>query len=657
MGRKCSVAECGGNYESRLRLGRHATSTFKFPVDPAIREKWVAAVARPDGWVPKKTSCICMNHFRPDDFEKLSKPAKLKADAVPTLFGSSVADYEPVKKPSAPEEMRIDFESFYGRVLEQAEFSGWHFYKKSGIIHFYNMDDSDKDSAIEVVNSIKIFENMKISVFVKDVKQSDAIVRRVLGRDLKLCRWSQFEAILKKYEIKSQTRETEENIDDGDTTKRRKTRSDIQMVTIPEQSIKSEPNDEADNSPDGTELDMEIVKEETNIDNSEDDSEQESDHSPEEKVNLYETLRILSEAKHKCFICNLEHETNQLYDYHLTAHMDMLPYECDRCITEKVTIRSLPTLNKHFLMHLKPLKCRTCDARFTTYKSRLIHEKSFHALSEPITCEICKESFLSQKRYTKHMKYHTELEAVSCKICDKQFITAYDLDQHTKSVHPSSASFNYEELSTLDPDVTQDFNAPLENASKKPKKEFFCIECNKHLPNSNSYYSHMQSHRKQYQCGYCGVRIARLRDFRDHENTHTGKRPYECDICNMRFMAASTYYGHKATHKAEKRFACETCGRTFSRREHMVSHSNTHKKLVRRGRRSVKAAEQVEKASDEDAPNEEVSNGEAPNQEVPNEQTPKKETPVADDDASPKNTIENDTTIDAEDSTQIEMES
>lgn len=254
-------------------------------------------------------------------------------------------------------------------------------------------------------------------------------------------------------------------------------------------------------------------------------------------------------------------------------------------------------------------------------------------------------------------QYHTELEAVSCKICDKQFITAYDLDQHTKSVHPSSASFNYEELSTLDPDVTQDFNAPLENASKKPKKEFFCIECNKHLPNSNSYYSHMQSHRKQYQCGYCGVRIARLRDFRDHENTHTGKRPYECDICNMRFMAASTYYGHKATHKAEKRFACETCGRTFSRREHMVSHSNTHKKLVRRGRRSVKAAEQVEKASDEDAPNEEVSNGEAPNQEVPNEQTPKKETPVADDDASPKNTIENDTTIDAEDSTQIEMES
>ncbi|EAT39331.1 AAEL008867-PA [Aedes aegypti] len=635
MGRKCSVAECGSNYESRLRLGRHATSTFKFPDDPSIREQWVAAVARPDGWQPKKTSCICMNHFRKDDFEKLSKPAKLKPDAVPTLFGTAMAEYEPIKKPSGPpEELNIDFESFYGRVLEKTEFAGWHFYKKKQTIHFYTVKDSDRDSAIEIVNSIKIYEDMKINVFNKEVRLSDAVVRRVLGRDLKLCRWSQFEALLKKYELKSKISEPEESIDVGKRNKRQKSRNDIQMVTIPEHNIKSEPTEDGtDLLQDEMELDMEIVKEETNVPQSDEDSEQESDHSPEEKMNLYETLQILSEAKHKCFICNREHETSEQYDYHLTDHMDMLPYECDRCVTEKVVIRSLPSLNKHFLMHLKPLKCRTCDARFTIYKSRLIHEKSFHVVAEPLACEICKETFLSQKRLNKHMKNHTELESVSCKICEKQFITAYDLDLHTKSVHPSSAAFNYEELSTLDPDVTLDFNAPLENANKKPKKDFFCIQCNKHLANSNSYYSHMQGHRKQFQCGYCGVRIARLRDFRDHENTHTGKRPYECDICKMRFMAASTYYGHKATHKGEKKFACETCGRQFSRREHMVSHANIHKKLTRRGRKAAKKDAETTEA-------------------VPND-----EATAAMDEPSPDNNLETNIETNAEDDVgQTEME-
>ncbi|XP_062560150.1 zinc finger protein ZFP2-like [Armigeres subalbatus] len=601
MGRKCSVPECGSNYESRLRLGRHATSTFKFPVDPDIRERWVSAVGRPDGWQPKKTSCICMNHFRKEDFEKLNKPAKLKPDAVPTLFGSSMADYEPVKKPSEPpEELNIDFESLYGRVLEKAEFAGWHFYRMKDVLHFYNLKDCGRDNPIQIINSVKIFDNMKINVFVKEVKQSDAVLRRVLGKNLKLCRWSQFEALLKKYEVKLTTSGGEES-NANDKNKRPQT----QMVFIPDSEIKNEPVEDSDGSKDEMQLDMDIVKEETNIANSDEDSDQGSDRSPEEKFNLYEALRELSKAitKHKCFICNREHETNDQYDYHLTQHMDMLPYECDRCVTEKVVIRSLPSLNKHFLMHMKPLKCRTCDARFTTYKSRLIHEKSFHAAAELVPCEICGETFLSQKQYKRHLKNHTELEEVSCKICDKQFITAFDLDKHTKSVHPSSASFNYEELSTVDPNVTLDFNIPPEGANVKPKKDYFCIECNKHLPSSNSYYSHMQGHRKQFKCGFCGVRIARLRDFRDHENTHTGKRPYECNICHMRFMAASTYYGHKAMHRGEKKFSCETCGRAFARKDHMISHANTHKRLIRRGRRPVKMeVDSVDSKEDDAAP-------------------------------------------------------
>ncbi|XP_065078973.1 zinc finger protein 568-like [Ochlerotatus camptorhynchus] len=593
MGRKCSVPKCGSNYESRLRKGRNVISTFKFPEDPALRDRWVAAVGRPDKWLPKKTSCVCMNHFKPEDLEKLAKPAKLKLDAVPSLFGTSVAQYEqPKQVVDSPEELILDFDSFYALIIEEADFGGWHFYRMRDVVHFYNVDDTNRDSAIKIVNSIQIFPDMKVSLFVRDVKQPDVALRRVLGRDLKLCLWSQFVSLLKRYEFGpiSVGRDDLEN----ENGKHLNRNDDVQMVNVKREALEENDSPCVDTDRTGQQKDdqnetmlvMDIVKEETNL-VSENDNEQDTGQSSEERLNIHETMRILTEAKHKCFICDREHETNEEYDYHLSQHNDMLPYQCERCVTEKVVIRTLPSLNKHFMMHLKPLKCRTCDARFSSYGPRLIHEKNYHTVSESVSCEICGEVALSQQRYDEHLKTHTDLEVVTCRTCDKQCITAYDLNVHMKSIHPSSASFNYEELSTMDPNVT--FDVSPECANEKPKKEYFCIECNKALPNRNSYYSHMQSHRKQFQCGYCGVRIARLRDFRDHENTHTGKRPYECEICKMKFMASSTYYGHRATHKREKRFACEICGRTFSRLQHMVSHAQTHAKKTIRRRTKAKA--------------------------------------------------------------------
>lgn len=56
---------------------------FRFPTDPELRKKWLEVVPVK----VSKTSVVCSQHFKPDDFTLgglLRK--KLKPDAVPSIF-------------------------------------------------------------------------------------------------------------------------------------------------------------------------------------------------------------------------------------------------------------------------------------------------------------------------------------------------------------------------------------------------------------------------------------------------------------------------------------------------------------------------------------------------------------------------------------------
>uniref|UniRef100_A0A182W3T0 C2H2-type domain-containing protein n=1 Tax=Anopheles minimus TaxID=112268 RepID=A0A182W3T0_9DIPT len=101
-------------------------------------------------------------------------------------------------------------------------------------------------------------------------------------------------------------------------------------------------------------------------------------------------------------------------------------------------------------------------------------------------------------------------------------------------------------------------------------------KCDKRFETSIQYHSHKRQHVKRYQCSYCGIRIAQLRDFEDHENTHTGSRPYECRSCGKKFKTASTYYGHRLIHSGEKKHFCTICNKGFLRLRHVQVHMRTH---------------------------------------------------------------------------------
>ncbi|KAL1378467.1 hypothetical protein pipiens_015570 [Culex pipiens pipiens] len=601
MGRKCCVPDCNSNYDAIRRKGQSAISTFKFPVDQELRERWIRAVNREERWQPGSTASICINHFQPEDIVRYDKPAKLKQDAVPTIFGTvlrkegepvikrgrpkkkNVAEREPgveeetlesehecveyledeyLKPVELLEELILDFEAFQRTIEAKGAYENWHHHRKGDVVHFYSILDEEADQAIAIENSIKIFKDMKINLFLKGVIQAEESLKWILGQEFKLCLEPKNDSI--DGEISSNVR-------------RNPLKTKNERMFTREDRV--------------------------------------------ERRNVREMVRALKKARHRCFICEKEHESLAAFEQHLPDHMDMLPYSCDRCVSQDVTVRTLAALNKHFFMHLKPLKCRVCDVRFSNYGTRLLHEQNSHEDSGPIPCEVCGKVLRSRRGYQHHYKMHSDPDSMKCKLCEKLLSSSYELKLHMR-VHTKEkpnkcyfcpASFNRvsnliehkrrfhckerpfvcgvcqlgfrsnAELKRHEP--THDADKTTIKTQRKSvttvpasdgRKDYHCKVCDTTLPSATSYHSHMRKHRKRFQCSYCGLQVGQLRDFIDHENTHTGNRPYECKICSKKFKTSSTYYGHLAVHSSQKRFACEVCNRRFTRLRHMVLHAKTH---------------------------------------------------------------------------------
>jgi hypothetical protein len=75
---------------------------FKFPNDKKLNLAWRVAIKRVDDkkrlWKPKKSSKVCISHFKKEDFKKVEiesiggawRRKNLKPDAVPSVFAHSV---------------------------------------------------------------------------------------------------------------------------------------------------------------------------------------------------------------------------------------------------------------------------------------------------------------------------------------------------------------------------------------------------------------------------------------------------------------------------------------------------------------------------------------------------------------------------------------
>lgn len=71
MPRHCVAPGCKSNYDSTFEV----ISTFSFPKEKNLRQKWINAIHRAD-WQPTSYSSVCGKHFKEGDFEPSGKYKK-----------------------------------------------------------------------------------------------------------------------------------------------------------------------------------------------------------------------------------------------------------------------------------------------------------------------------------------------------------------------------------------------------------------------------------------------------------------------------------------------------------------------------------------------------------------------------------------------------
>ena len=127
MPRRCVAAGCN-------TLGGEGYSLHAFPREQNLRAKWIRAVQRQrshwDG--PSKYSMLCSKHFHPDCFvtegaryrDAMGLPTKkrLKSDAIPTIFPSSIHSGDrpstPPPRPAAEKRQRqaVSSKTYYNKI-------------------------------------------------------------------------------------------------------------------------------------------------------------------------------------------------------------------------------------------------------------------------------------------------------------------------------------------------------------------------------------------------------------------------------------------------------------------------------------------------------------------------------------------------------------
>ncbi|XP_035896961.1 zinc finger protein 26-like [Anopheles stephensi] len=625
MGRKCCVPYCCSNYDAAIKRGLPSISTFKFPDDPYLLDCWKRAINRPE-WIPTKRSSICIRHFAPDDVERYDKPARLKPNAVPSLFpeeylmmeAKNIADRKHCNELPADRTQAIttgvidavdfptadciaDFECFIAEVQNKLLNKEWVFVCRPNIAHLFSIDDANDHHAVRINASIKIYSDLSMKIFLNEEELTVA----QLGSENRLLSWSQLNSIIDSITPFP-------TIEDSNTMEDSLKQDDGETMFLEEHLEEAKSDHEA-----GVETTIELTIEKPSPEANGEICKEVTEGCSQNRVSRKTVLKCVQDlqaVRNKCFVCNSEHDTVEELEYHLPSHLSLLPYHCSSCVQDKVIVTTLASLNKHHLMHQKPLKCRFCDKRFTTYGSRRLHEDVKHGKNTvTFKCTVCQRELPSHRSLQNHRQLHANPDSLRCTICLRTLSSAYELKLHARThtgEKPNKCVFcgvSFNRKSNLTEHVRrchnlerpficevcgERFSSQLslkkhgmshnpDQSNRSPRivrlrKQFHCKECDKTFDTSIQYHSHKRQHVKRYQCSYCGIRIAQLRDFEDHENTHTGSRPYECLSCGKTFKTASTYYGHRLTHGGEKKHFCPICNKGFLRLHHVQVHMRTH---------------------------------------------------------------------------------
>lgn len=238
MPRKCSVPGCKSNYDSECRITKTTITTFSFPKDDTLRNKWLRAIPR-ENWTPSKATVVCVLHFEDryvithQDYKNydgvmqklLLRCPRLAVDAVPTIFPNLPAYLSKQAPPErkTPDERRTEMLNRHAKAVQDfleadniASFSdfmkGYRDRLKSNLtweskvvesgLWFYTLNSDCEllcETGLQILCSIKVSTSLSVKVTVGGIEIPAHDLNWLFSPDLKLGKWSQFDNLLTRY--------------------------------------------------------------------------------------------------------------------------------------------------------------------------------------------------------------------------------------------------------------------------------------------------------------------------------------------------------------------------------------------------------------------------------------------------------------------------
>lgn len=225
MPNHCCVPDCRSNYNSIK--GEHVITTFKFPKEETLKNKWISVIRRPD-FTPSSSSVVCIKHFDDDDIiryhtsngkiitESPLKYLKIKTDAFPRIFThfpsylippkrkertgvedrqiKRIKNYENEIQKFFEEDKINSFEDLITNLTKKIKLSEWNTNIKNNKLYIYLLEIND---TLKVKSYVEISSELQSLVYVNDVKLNYNDLKWVFNNTkLVLEKWSQLENLL-----------------------------------------------------------------------------------------------------------------------------------------------------------------------------------------------------------------------------------------------------------------------------------------------------------------------------------------------------------------------------------------------------------------------------------------------------------------------------
>ena len=240
----CCVPGCRGNYRETSKNPLERVSVFRFPKDSEMREKWIKMIPRSNLNLTSRT-VVCEKHFidsfivRVDTAKRadgsiLSVPRthpKLTDDAYPSIFPNtpSYLTSQPPAKRKKPDVRRAEqadrdeacFEEWmakdvicsYVSLTESVsdvlkDHKEWASHFNDNRLCFYKLNF---DNIPVITVSVCVDCDLAASVYRGSILQSKESLSWILGKEMKLCRYSQLSNLLSHFN------DVDKNIELGST--------------------------------------------------------------------------------------------------------------------------------------------------------------------------------------------------------------------------------------------------------------------------------------------------------------------------------------------------------------------------------------------------------------------------------------------------------